>query len=37
MLALRDDMGPFQLAFLETLLRAADARASRAEALAAKS
>jgi len=27
--ALRDRLGPFQLAFLETLLRAADARASR--------
>jgi CRISPR-associated endonuclease/helicase Cas3 len=33
MLALRDDLGPFHVAFLETLLRAADARASRAEAL----
>mgnify|MGYP003351234114 CR=1 FL=1 len=27
--ALRDRLGPFRLAFLETLLRAADARASR--------
>jgi CRISPR-associated endonuclease/helicase Cas3 len=26
---LRDRLGPFGLAFLETLLRAADARASR--------
>jgi CRISPR-associated endonuclease/helicase Cas3 len=31
MLALRDRFGPFQLALLETLLRAADARASAAE------
>lgn len=28
-IALRDGIGPFRLAFLETLLRAADARASR--------
>lgn len=28
-IALRDQLGPFRLAFLETLLRAADARASR--------
>lgn len=28
-IALRDCLGPFQLAFLETVLRAADARASR--------
>ncbi len=28
-IALRDRLGPFRLAFLETLLRAADARASR--------
>jgi hypothetical protein len=27
-IALRDRLGPFHLAFLETLLRAADARAS---------
>jgi len=27
-LALRDSVGPFRLAFLETLLRAADERAS---------
>jgi CRISPR-associated endonuclease/helicase Cas3 len=27
--ALRDRLGPFRLAFLETLLRAADGRASR--------
>jgi CRISPR-associated endonuclease/helicase Cas3 len=27
--ALRDRLGPFRLAYLETLLRAADARASR--------
>jgi CRISPR-associated endonuclease/helicase Cas3 len=27
-IALRDRLGPFRLAFLETLLRAADARAS---------
>jgi len=27
--ALRDQLGPFRLAYLETLLRAADARASR--------
>ena len=26
--ALRDHLGPFRLAYLETLLRAADARAS---------
>lgn len=31
-LALRDALGPFQLAFLETLLRVADMRASRKEA-----
>jgi len=31
-LALRDRLGPFQLAYLETLLRAADMRASAAEA-----
>ena len=32
MLMLRDKLGPFQLAYLETLLRAADQRASAAEA-----
>ncbi|MCB1090085.1 MAG: CRISPR-associated endonuclease Cas3'', partial [Verrucomicrobiae bacterium] len=32
MIALRDEMGPFALAYLETLLRAADMRASAAEA-----
>jgi CRISPR-associated endonuclease/helicase Cas3 len=31
MLALRDRFGPFQLAYLESLLRAADMRASAAE------
>jgi hypothetical protein len=30
MLHLRDTLGPFRLAFLETLLRAADQRASAA-------
>ena len=30
--ALRDRLGPFRLAYLETLLRAADARASRESA-----
>jgi CRISPR-associated endonuclease/helicase Cas3 len=33
MLALRDRFGPFRLAWLETLLRAADARASQKEAV----
>lgn len=32
MIALRDEIGPFALAYLETLLRAADMRASAAEA-----
>ena len=32
MVALRDALGPFRLAYLETLLRVADARASAAEA-----
>jgi len=32
MIALRDQLGPFALAYLETLLRAADMRASAAEA-----
>jgi len=32
MLALRDALGPFRLAYLETLLRVADMRASAAEA-----
>jgi len=32
MIALRDRLGPFTLAYLETLLRAADMRASKAEA-----
>jgi CRISPR-associated endonuclease/helicase Cas3 len=32
--ALRDGLGPFGLAFLETVLRAADARASREQATA---
>ncbi len=32
MLRLRDEWGPFRLAYLETLLRAADMRASRREA-----
>lgn len=36
MIALRDELGPFALAYLETLLRAADMRASGAEAEAAK-
>jgi hypothetical protein len=31
MIALRDRLGPFHLAYLETILRAADMRASRAE------
>jgi CRISPR-associated endonuclease/helicase Cas3 len=31
MIALRDHLGPFRLAYLETLLRAADMRASREE------
>jgi CRISPR-associated endonuclease/helicase Cas3 len=31
MIALRDCLGPFHLAYLETILRAADMRASRAE------
>jgi CRISPR-associated endonuclease/helicase Cas3 len=31
MIALRDGMGPFRLAYLETLLRAADMRASQKE------
>ncbi|MBL9181205.1 MAG: CRISPR-associated helicase Cas3' [Verrucomicrobiaceae bacterium] len=35
MIALRDEIGPFALAYLETLLRAADMRASAAEAQAA--
>jgi CRISPR-associated endonuclease/helicase Cas3 len=35
MIALRDTLGPFILAYLETLLRAADMRASAAEAEAA--
>ncbi len=35
MIALRDETGPFALAYLETLLRAADMRASAAEAQAA--
>jgi CRISPR-associated endonuclease/helicase Cas3 len=30
MIRLRDSLGPFQLAFLETLVRAADIRASQA-------
>ena len=34
MVALRDTLGPFRLAYLETLLRVADARASAAEAQA---
>jgi CRISPR-associated endonuclease/helicase Cas3 len=34
MLALRDRLGPFRLAFYETLLRAADMRASAKEAAA---
>lgn len=33
MIALRDEIGPFALAYLETLLRAADMRASAMEAL----
>lgn len=33
MIALRDEIGPFVLAYLETLLRAADMRASAAETL----
>ena len=37
MIALRDELGPFALAYLETLLRAADMRASSAEAQAAQS
>ena len=32
MISLRDEIGPFALAYLETLLRAADMRASAAEA-----
>lgn len=32
MIALRDEMGPFTLAFVETLLRSADMRASAKEA-----
>jgi len=36
MIALRDRLGPFQLAWLEMLLRAADGRASAAEAGPAK-
>jgi CRISPR-associated endonuclease/helicase Cas3 len=32
MIALRDRLGPFRLALLETILRVADARASAAEA-----
>ena len=35
MIALRDEIGPFALSYLETLLRAADMRASAAEAQAA--
>jgi CRISPR-associated endonuclease/helicase Cas3 len=35
MIALRDQFGPFAVAYLETLLRAADMRASAAEAQAA--
>jgi CRISPR-associated endonuclease/helicase Cas3 len=35
MIALRDTLGPFTLAYLETLLRAADMRSSAAEANAA--
>lgn len=35
MITLRDQLGPFALAYLETLLRAADMRASAAEAQAA--
>ena len=35
-IALRDRLGPFRLAFLETLLRAADARASRIDSLDTK-
>jgi CRISPR-associated endonuclease/helicase Cas3 len=36
MIGLRDRLGPFPLAYLETLLRAADSRASAAEATLAK-
>jgi CRISPR-associated endonuclease/helicase Cas3 len=36
MLALRDSLGPFRLAFLETLLRAADERASALASLPSK-
>jgi len=36
MIALRDRLGPFPLAWLETLLRATDGRASAAEAAAAE-
>jgi len=36
MIALRDRLGPFPLAYLETLLRAADGRASAMEAAPAK-
>ena len=36
MIGLRDRLGPFPLAYLETLLRAADGRASAAEAVLAK-
>jgi CRISPR-associated endonuclease/helicase Cas3 len=32
MITLRDRLGPFRLALLETILRVADARASAAEA-----